>query len=79
MRITKEVLEEKVNNINTVLELTENGQFVLNWAYGGVALEQRTKLSQGRLMVTQISDRTNNANMAMILDAIENTIYATMC
>lgn len=75
MRITKEVLNAKVNNINTALELAENEKFVLNWSYGGVALEQRTNSMGG---TRRISDRTNNANMAMILDAIENTVYATM-
>lgn len=75
MRITKEVLNAKVNNINTALELAENEKFVLDWSYGGVALEQRTNSIGG---TRRISDRTNNAGMAMILDAIENTIYATM-
>lgn len=75
MRITKDVLKAKVNNINTALELAENEKFVLNWSYGGVALEQRTNSIGG---TKRISDRTNNANMAIILDAIENTVYATM-
>ena len=75
MRITKEVLNAKVNNINTALELADNEKFVLNWSYGGVALEQRTNSMGG---TRRISDRTNNAGMAMILDAIENTVYATM-
>lgn len=75
MRITKDVLRAKVNNINTALELAENEKFILNWSYGGVTLEQRTNSIGG---TKRISDRTNNAGMAMILDAIENTIYATM-
>jgi hypothetical protein len=75
MRITKDVLRAKVNNINTALELGDNEKFVLSWAYGGVALEKKTNSMGG---TKRISDRTNNANMAMILDAIENTIYATM-
>ena len=75
MKFTKDVLKAKVGNINTALELAENEQFVLNWAYGGVALEKRTNSMGG---TKRISERTNNANMAMILDSIENTIYATM-
>ena len=73
MRFTKDVLKAKVNNINTALELAENEQFVLNWAYGGVALEKRTNSMGG---ARRISERTTSANMATILDAIENTIYS---
>lgn len=73
MRITKDVLRAKVNNLNTALKLENNEKFVLSWAYGGVALEKATNSEGG---TKRISERTTSANMAMILDAIENTIYS---
>ena len=72
MRMSKAVLQEKVNYLNRLVG-AENGQpnsFELNYAYGGVRLCKRLELG-GQ---TEISSRTNLATMAEILDTVENTI-----
>lgn len=75
MRITKEVLSVKVNNLNNAMHLDDSNKFVLNYAYSGVALEQRTNSAGG---TRRISERTTNATMAVILDSIENVIYSNL-
>jgi len=72
MRITKEVLRAKVNNINGQLGL-DTHKFVLNYAYEGVRLCRETNEHGG---CQDISERMTKGEMAKVLDAMYNAIVA---
>ena len=73
MRITKTILNVKVNNLNSALGLKTGdvGSFVLSFAYGGVALEKLCETGGA----SRISSRVNFATMAEIIDSIETSVY----
>ena len=72
MRMTKEVLRAKVNNINSQLGLDVH-KFVLNYAYEGVRLCRETNEHGG---TQDISERMSKGEMAKVLDAIYNAVVA---
>jgi hypothetical protein len=72
MRITKEVLRAKVNNINSQLGLDAH-KFTLNYAYEGVRLCRETNEHGG---TQDISERMSKGEMAKVLDAIYNAVVA---
>ena len=73
MRMTKSILRAKVNNLNSKLELNGAGEFVLNYAYGGVRLCKLTNEHGG---LRDISERVSSGEMGRILDAMLNALYA---
>ena len=71
-RITKDILNIKVQNINSQLELNAH-KFVLNYAYEGVRLFRETNEHGG---LQDISERMTKKEMAKVLDAMYNAIIA---
>ena len=71
-RITKDILNIKVQNINSQLELNAR-KFVLNYVYEGVKLCRETNKYGG---LQDISERMTKKEMAKVLDAMYNAIIA---
>ena len=71
-RITKDILNIKVQNINSQLELNAH-KFVLNYAYESVRLFRETNEHGG---LQDISERMTKKEMAKVLDAMYNAIIA---
>ena len=71
-RITKDILNIKVQNINSQLELTAH-KFVLNYAYESVRLCRETNEHGG---LQDISERMTKKEMAKVLDAMYNAVIA---
>ncbi len=67
MKITNEILNAQVKNINAHLPIT----LVLNYAYGGVKLCR--KVGEG---VADISSRMSNREMSEMLEVMYTTIMA---
>lgn len=67
MTITKAILSAKVEYLNTIT----NGNYDLDYAYGGVRLVHLTNEHGG---VADVSERVSKAEMARILDSIENVV-----
>lgn len=72
MRMTKDLLNIKVANINSHLGLDAH-KFVLNYAYEGVRLCRETNEHGG---CQDISERMTKPEMAKVLDAMYNAIIA---
>lgn len=72
MRITKDILRIKVENINNQLGLDAH-KFVLNYAYEGVRLCRETNENGG---CQDISERMTKGEMAKVLDALYNAVIA---
>lgn len=70
MRITKDILRIKVENINNQLGLDVH-KFALNYAYEGVRLCRETNEHGG---YQDISERMTNSEMAKVLDAMYNAV-----
>ena len=73
MRITKDILRIKVENINNQLGL-DTHKFVLNYAYEGVRLCRETNEHGG---CHDISERMTKSEMANVLDTMYNAVIAT--
>ena len=71
-RITKDILNIKVQNINSQLELNAH-KFVLNYVYESVRLCRETNEYGG---LQDISERMTKKEMAKVLDAMYNAIIA---
>ena len=71
-RITKDILNIKVQNINSQLGLDAH-RFVLNYAYEGVRLCRETNEHGG---CQDISERMTKNEMAKVLDAMYNAVIA---
>lgn len=67
MRITKTVLEAKVQYLNYIT----GGSYALDYAYGGVRLVRLTDEHGG---VADMSERVGKPEMARILDSITNVV-----
>lgn len=72
MRITRDILKAKVENVNRQLRL-DTHKFVLIYAYGGVTLCRETNEHGG---CQCISERMTNSEMAKVLDALYNAVIA---
>ena len=72
-RITNSILERKVENINRKMNNQAGKGFCLEFAYGGVRLCKYVNEHGG---LTDISERMSRPEMAKVLDAIYNTLYA---
>ena len=72
MKITKEILQAKVDNINSKLGLTGVGSLVLDFAYSGVRLNKITNEGGG---TSDITERLSIKEMAYCLDTLYNSLY----
>lgn len=72
-RITLDILNIKVGNINYALGLTHNKYFIQS-VYGGYRLCKTTNEAGG---CADITERMTKAELAKVLDGIYNTIRAS--
>ena len=71
MRISKKVLEAKLNTINTQLKTSDKPyEYSLDWAYGGVKLVKLNKEYQYEIDIH--GERLTNKALNTVMEAIIN-------
>lgn len=70
-RVTKEILRNKVDNINRTIQTTDGTKLDLDYAYGGVRL---VKVYTDFGGVSDVSERMTKAQMSVVLDTIYMTV-----
>lgn len=73
MKITKSVLQEKVNNLNSALEL-KTYSYALDYAYNGIALCRIMNDYGGKYFISERVE--TKKEMGHILDSILMSVYA---